>query len=91
MDDLVFDDHWWAVMVAILALRLDRIFYFRHLDLHVRSDRRYLPYQLPRCHSSVIRYLGFAVACVQQGCDGLYMVRGAVMDWGYVFSVWPEP
>lgn len=91
MDDIVFDDHRWAVMVAIMALRLDWIHHIRHVHLHDRSDRRYLPYQLSRCRSSILWYLGFALARLQPSCYGLYMVRGAVMDWRCVSGEWPRP
>ncbi len=63
LDGIVVDDHRWAVMVAVLALRLDWIHHIRHLHLHDRSDRRYVPYQLPRPHSSIVRDLGLALAC----------------------------
>ena len=71
LDDLVFDDHWWSVLVAVVALRMDRVLHLRLLRVHDRTDRRNLPRQLPGHLSCFIWYMGFLVASVQQSCHGL--------------------
>ena len=71
LDDLVFYDHWWSVLVAVVAVRLDRVLHLRVLRVLDGTNRRNLSYQLSGHLSCFIWYMGFLVASVQQSCHGL--------------------
>lgn len=71
-------------MVAVMAMRLDRLHYFRLFHLLDWTDRCYVPYQLSRCQQSLFWYMGLIVARLQQSCHGLHMVWCSVMDWWWV-------
>lgn len=93
LDDILFDDirpqgHF---MVAVLALRLDRLQYCGLLHLHDRTDRCNIPHLLSRRYESLFWHLGFAVAGFQSSGNGLYLVRSAVMDWRCVFPTLCSP
>lgn len=83
VDDLVFHDQWhrWNIMVAVLALRLDRIHNCRILHLFDWSYWCNISHLLPRHLSLVIWCMGFSVARLQSSSNGLHLVRRAVMDW----------
>ena len=46
LDDIVLYDCQRALLVAVMALRVDRLHYFRHFHLHDWTNWRYVPYQL---------------------------------------------
>ena len=62
LDDLVVHDRRRPVVVAVVAMRLDRLCHLRLLHLLNRPHRRHLPYRVPRCQPLVVRYLGEFVA-----------------------------
>lgn len=71
-------------MVAVLALRLDRLHDLRFVHLSNRKDRSYLSHFISGRWPSFFRYLGIFVAGIQQGCYGLYLVRSPGMDRRYL-------
>ena len=83
MDDLVLHDCQRSFLVAVVARCLDRLLHRWYFHLYDWTHWSHLPHLFPRCQQSVLWYLGFAVACVQPSCDGLYLVWCAVLDWRY--------
>lgn len=86
LDDILFNDQWrrWHILVAILALRLDRILHLRnvhHPDWPYWSDVSYL---ISRHSSIFIRHMGLLMASLQPSSNGLYMVWRAGVDWRLV-------
>jgi hypothetical protein len=75
MDDFVLYDSWWPVLVAIMALCLDWVFNCCLLHLLNWSNWCHLSYLLSRHRQILFWNLGIAVACLQQSCHGLHMVR----------------
>ena len=65
LDDIVFYDQWrqWNSLVAILALRLDWVYYRSMLHLQHWPDWRNISHLFSRCLSSFIRHMGLALAC----------------------------
>ena len=80
VDDIVQYDNEWSLLVAVLDLRLDRVYYSGHVHLLDRSNRRNIPHILSSCQPSKLRHLGQSMASVQQGRHGLYMVRSSELD-----------
>ena len=70
-------------MVAVIALRMDRLHYCGYLHLYDWTHRRNLPYTFPRRQQGVFRHLGFSVASFQPGGYGLYLVWRSIVDWRY--------
>ena len=64
VDDFVFHDSQWLVMVAIMALCVDRIHHCSHLRLHHRKNWCDLSYFLSSRRESVIWHMGFPLASV---------------------------
>ena len=48
MDDIVVYGRQWSLMVAIVALRVDRLRYSGYLYLYDRTHRRNIPYTFSR-------------------------------------------
>jgi len=67
-------------VVAIMALRLDRLQHRRLLHLHDRPHRRSLPHLVPRRRAIKLRYLGRTLARLQPRRHGLRLVRRAGLD-----------
>src|SRR5690554_2696772 len=67
-------------MVAVVAVRLDRICVFGMLYLFNGPNWCDISYRFPGCCTIVIRNLGFAMACLQSRSYGVYLVRGAGLD-----------
>ena len=65
LDDLVFYDYWGSVMVAVVALRVDRVLDLGLLRVHDGTDWRNLSYQLSGHLSCLVWYMGFVVASIQ--------------------------
>lgn len=64
LDDIVVYDRWRIILVAVVALCMDWLFYFWFFHLHDWPHRRHIPYQFSRCEQGVIRNMGFIVACL---------------------------
>lgn len=62
MDDFVVDDPRWLVLVAVVDMCLDGIFYRSLLRLSYRSDWSCIPYLVSRHGSSVLWNLGIVLA-----------------------------
>lgn len=81
MDDLISINHRpRSLMVAVMALRLDRLLHCGLLHRLDRSNWREIPHLLPCRWTSVFRYLGFSLACFESHSDGLRLVRCASVD-----------
>lgn len=80
MDDLVVHDRGRPVVVAVMALRLDRLRDRGLLHLRHRSHRCRLPHRFPRRQQGVLWHLGQSVAGLQPRRHGLRVVWRAVLD-----------
>lgn len=49
LDDIIVYDRWRVVLVAVVALCMDWLFYLWFFHLHDWPHRRYIPYQFSRC------------------------------------------
>lgn len=88
MDDIFFHDHQFrSILVAILALCLDRLLHLRSLRLPNRPDRSEISYWLLGRHEVLLRYLGLPVARFQQSRNGMCMVRSSGLDWRHLREV----
>lgn len=85
MDDILLHDHRRALLVAVLAVRLDRLLFRRLFHLRNRANRRNLPHRIPRHSPFVIRHLGIPMACLQPRSHGLRVVRRADVDRRVVY------
>lgn len=68
-------------MVAVMDLRLGRLFYRCLLHLFDGKNWSDLPYLVSRCHESIFWHMGFFMARFQPGRHGLHMDGCTVMDW----------
>lgn len=64
LDDIFFHDRQWALLVAVMALRLDWLCHRCLFHLRNGPYWSYLSYQLSRRQQSFFRHLGFPVAGV---------------------------
>jgi len=87
LDDFVFDDCGWLVLVAIMDLRLDWISHRRRFCLLDRSHRCCLSHFLPSYSSSFIRNLGIILACHQSCGHGYNLVWCTGLHWRYTFPL----
>lgn len=65
MDDFVVDDCGWSLLVAVVAMRLGRIFYGGRLCLFNRSHWGRLSYFISSYGAGIIWNLGVILACIQ--------------------------
>lgn len=89
MDDRILECRGWPVLVAGLDLRLGRLLDCWRLRCCDRAHWRYLSHRFPSCQSRLFRGLGWALASIEQICNGLYLVWSSIVDWydeppGYV-------
>ncbi|KAL1866748.1 hypothetical protein VTK73DRAFT_4540 [Phialemonium thermophilum] len=82
VDDLVFHDRRRSLMVAVLAVRLDRLLHRGRLRVRHRPYRGHLPHRIPRSQQILLRRLGESLAGLQPRCHGMYMVRRAGLHRG---------
>ena len=80
MDDLLVDDYGGALLVAIVALRVDRLLFRRLFHLLHWPHRRNLPHSIPRRRPGLVRHLGLAMASLQPRRNGVRVVRRADVD-----------
>ena len=73
-------------MVAVMAVCMVWIPDCGSVHLLDRTHWRHVPYQLSRGKQGLVRHMGFSVACLQQGCNGLHMVRSTGLDRWYVLG-----
>ena len=78
--------------MAIVDMCLAWLYHLWHVHLYDRTNRSHVSYQLSGCRSVVFRYLGFAVACVQQSCYGMCMSCADILWFSVVndldFQIW---
>lgn len=70
VDDIFFDDRFWPVVVAVMDLRLGWILHRCLFYLRDRSNRRQVSHLVSCRVQSVLRDLGFPVACFQSSGHG---------------------
>lgn len=70
MDDIFFDDRFWPVLVAVVDLCLGWILHLWLFYLRDRSNRRQVSHLVSCRVESVLRHLGFPVACFQSSGHG---------------------
>lgn len=87
---------WWQSWICVwvcpkmpfmLRIFLISIAWLQHSGRFRVRDRPYwsnISHLLPRCRSIFFRYLGCAMASIQQGCYGLYLVRRTGLDWRHL-------
>lgn len=81
MDDLVSINHRpRSLLVAVVALRLDRLLHRRRLHRLDGPHRREVSHFFPRRWTSIFRYLGISLACFEPHGNGLRLVRRSSMD-----------
>lgn len=80
VDDRILSRCIGCLMVAGVALCVDRIRHSSHVPRHDRSHRRSLSHWVPRCQQSQFRYLGWVMARLQPRSYGSYLVRSAIVD-----------
>lgn len=80
MDDFLFQHRRRLILVAVLALRLDRLRNHRRLRRTHRSHRSEIPPQLSRHRSSILWHLGRSLARPQSRRHGMYLVWCARLD-----------
>lgn len=81
MDDFVVHDCRGALMVAVMAVRVDRLCHRWLLCVLDRSHRCHVSHRLPGCGQIQLWYLGQPLACLQPRRHGLCVVRRPVVDW----------
>jgi hypothetical protein len=74
LDDFVLHDSRWPILVAIVAMCLDWVYYRWSFCLPNWPNRRDLPYPICGSESCILRNLGFFLADPQSCVDGGYMV-----------------
>lgn len=79
LDDFQFHGCRRPVLVAVMALRLDRLQHRRVLRLPHGKNWCDISYWLSCSQPFLLWYLGFSLAGVQQGCYGLYLVRRSIL------------
>ena len=87
MDDIIVYGRQWTFVVAILALRMDRLRDFGYLYMYDWTHWCNISHPISGSDSGVIRHMGFSLASVQQGSHGVYLVRCPVLDWRFVVSL----
>lgn len=75
MDDYFVHARRWPIVVASLALRLDRLLIVSGLRIRSRADRYNLPHPLCCGESGFLWGLGFVLAYCQPCCHGYRLVR----------------
>lgn len=70
VDDFVFHDHRWSLLVAGVDLRLARLLYFSLLHCHHWTHRSHIPHWFPSHWPFVFWHLGQSMACFQSCCHG---------------------
>lgn len=80
MDDIIFYDHCRPLVVAVLALCLDRLLLRRMFHLLNRAYRSNLPHRISRDSPFVIRDLGISLARFQPRRHGMRVVWRTDLD-----------
>ncbi|KAL8939249.1 MAG: hypothetical protein Q9211_002831 [Gyalolechia sp. 1 TL-2023] len=85
LDDILLNDQWrqWHILVAVLALRLDRILHLRNFHHPDWPDWCDVSYLISRRLSIFIRRMGLLMAGLQPSSNGLYMVWRPGLDRSY--------
>lgn len=79
VDDLVLNGRRRPVVVAVVAVRLDRLHHRRMLRLPDGTYWCAISHRIPRREPCLLWHLGLSLASFQQSCHGLYLVRRSVL------------
>lgn len=69
------------MLVAVLAVCMDRVFHLWYLHLLDRENWSDVSYQLSCRHEGIVWNLGLPVAGLQPSGNGVHLVRGSIVDW----------
>lgn len=86
LDDLILHGRRGSVLVAGVALRLDRLLHRRCVRVSDRAHWRDLPHRLPGRVARQLRHLGCSLARLQSCCHGVCVVRCTGVHWRRVCS-----
>lgn len=82
LDDQLVHGIGWSVVVAVMAVCVDRLRHSCMLCVLDWSYRRYLSHWISCREQELLRNLGQFVACLQQSCYGVHLVWCAELHRG---------